>query len=331
VQRLEHLDELVTEPILERHLPAVHPAWHEEDLLVLDVHAFHLADALGEREGLRLAERRRREPATVALPDDRRVQALLDGGPDRERGREVVALDLEVRTVAYAHLVDVAEQVVGGVAREHIGRARLGAQPDEGEQPPFDPCVGHRELVVAELLPDLLVRMLRVRFGERHGHVHIGDPGVERPLEDRHHETRIGGVHDHVAAMCARRLGDLRGIGRVEPGGREPAARPVPVDDALPLGLVDVGEDDALVEVTTSRDRREGRPYPPAADHQDPHVARAPSGTDEPRWYAGAGAPAISAGSFGRAGGASAARADDREHDGAHRDEHQEHGYEQLH
>ena len=42
VQRLEHLDELVAEPVLERHPPAVDPAWHEEDLLVLDVHAFHL-------------------------------------------------------------------------------------------------------------------------------------------------------------------------------------------------------------------------------------------------------------------------------------------------
>src|SRR5213076_1968144 len=90
-------------------------------LLVLHVDAFDLSDALGKPEGLRLRERLRRVEAAVALPDERRVQALLDRRPDREGRREVVAADNEVRAVADADLVDLREQVVGGVAREHVG------------------------------------------------------------------------------------------------------------------------------------------------------------------------------------------------------------------
>ena len=41
--------------------------------------------------------------------------------------------DLEVGPVAYAELVDLAEQVVGGVAREHVGESRLDTHADEGE------------------------------------------------------------------------------------------------------------------------------------------------------------------------------------------------------
>ena len=48
-------------------------------------------------------------------------------------GRELVPLDLEVRAVADADLVDLGEQLVGGVAGEDIGGARLDADADEGE------------------------------------------------------------------------------------------------------------------------------------------------------------------------------------------------------
>jgi hypothetical protein len=87
---------------------------------VLDVDALDLADPLRKVEELGLRERGGREPAAVALPDERWVQALLDRRPDRERRREVVALDDEVRAVAHADLVDRTEQVVGGVAREDV-------------------------------------------------------------------------------------------------------------------------------------------------------------------------------------------------------------------
>jgi hypothetical protein len=124
VQRLQHLDELVAEAVLERHAPAVDVARDEQHLLVLDVDALDRPDPLGEVEHLGLGERRGREPAAVALPDDRRVEALLDRRPDRERRREVVALDDEARAVADADLVDRGEQLVGGVTREDVGEAR---------------------------------------------------------------------------------------------------------------------------------------------------------------------------------------------------------------
>ena len=59
VQHLEDVDELVAEAVLERRPLAVDPARHEEHLLVLHVDALDRADALGEVEDLRLAERRR--------------------------------------------------------------------------------------------------------------------------------------------------------------------------------------------------------------------------------------------------------------------------------
>src|SRR5471030_1007405 len=88
MQRPEHPDEVTAEAVLEGHAPGVDPARHEQDILVLDVDALDLADALREVEDLRLAERRSGEPAHAFLPDHRWVETLLDGGPDREARRE---------------------------------------------------------------------------------------------------------------------------------------------------------------------------------------------------------------------------------------------------
>ena len=132
-ERPEHADELLAEAVLERHALAVDPARHQHDLLVLDVDALDRADAGRELEQLGLGERRGRVPAALALPDQRRVQALLDRRPDRERGRERVAVDREVGAVAHADLVDALEQVVGGVAGEDVGEPRLDADPAERE------------------------------------------------------------------------------------------------------------------------------------------------------------------------------------------------------
>ena len=124
----------LAEPVLERDAPAVDPARDEHDLLVLDVDALDRADPLREVEHLGLGERLRRVEAAVALPDQRRVEALLDRRPDREGRREVVALDDEVGAVADPDLVDLVEQLVGRVAREDVGEPRLDADPDEREQ-----------------------------------------------------------------------------------------------------------------------------------------------------------------------------------------------------
>src|SRR2546423_2472976 len=95
VQRLEDADELRAEPVLEGDAAALDLARHEHDFLVLDVDALDHADSLGELEQLRLGERLGGVEAALLLPDQRRVEALLDRRPDREGRREVVALDDE--------------------------------------------------------------------------------------------------------------------------------------------------------------------------------------------------------------------------------------------
>ena len=100
---------------------------------MLDVHAFDRADPLREVEDLWLGEGLRRVPAALALPDEWRIQTLLDRRPDRERRGEGVALDDEVCPVANTDLVDRRKQVIGRVAGEDVGEARFDADPEERE------------------------------------------------------------------------------------------------------------------------------------------------------------------------------------------------------
>ena len=118
-------------------------------------------------------------------------------------GREVVALDDEVRAVADPDLVDLREQLVGGVAGEDVGGAGLDPDPDEREQALVLPGRGALELVVAELDAGLLVRLRRMRLGQRHRHVEIGHARLEAGVEDRHVEERVDGVEDRVGAGLA--------------------------------------------------------------------------------------------------------------------------------
>ena len=150
----------------------------------------------------------------LPLPDHRRVQALLDRRPDRERRREVVAVDDEVGAVADADQVDLGEELVGGVAGEHVREARLDADPDQREPPGLLPALGLRELGVAELHARLGVR-------ERHRHVEVGAARVERGLEDRRVEARIDGVQDRVDSLGPGELGDRGSVGRVDGGAGE--------------------------------------------------------------------------------------------------------------
>ena len=107
VQHPEHLDELVAEPVLERDASAVDPAGDEQHFLVLDVHALDRADVAGKSKVSGSENGAVVNQPRSASQITRRVEALLDRRPDRERRREVEALDDEVRAVAHTDLVDL--------------------------------------------------------------------------------------------------------------------------------------------------------------------------------------------------------------------------------
>jgi hypothetical protein len=276
----------IAQAVLERHPVGVDPPRHEEHLLVLDVHALDRADAVGEVEDLRLGEGRQGEepplqltPGPLALPDHGRVEALLDDRPHREARREdlvaVVVADDQVGAVAGAELVDVVEQLVGGVAREHVGEARLDADAEQGQAVRRLPLAGPGELLVAELDADLLVRRAGVAHRQAHGHVEVVGVRGQGAGEDRHHEPRVDGVEDVGGAHLASQGRHCVRVGRVDLGGAEPlVARTPPArgrDRALgPLRVV-VGHDPGLEEVALDRDPGRGVTDASGPDHQHPH------------------------------------------------------------
>ena len=216
---------------------------------------------------------RGREPAALLLPDHGRVQALLDRRPDGEGGREVVALDDEVRAVADADLVDLREELVGRISGEDVSRAGLDADSDEREEPFVLPGGGALELVVAELDADLLVRLRRVRLGERHRHVEVRHAGLEARVEDPLVEDGSTALRTASAPVSRMRREDVvlaRGVDGVR---AEPAVVQAGDDVLRALGLV-VGERAALEERAASRDRGERGPDAARSDNEELHGAR---------------------------------------------------------
>ena len=216
-------------------------------------------------------ERRGGVPFAV-LPDHRRVEALLDRGPHRERrGEDLVAVVVghhQVGAVSGAELVDLAEQVVGGVPREDVREPRLHADPDQRQPSGGLPVGGDGELLVSELHACLLVRRLGMRLRQRHRHVEVVGARLERAREDRHVEHRVDGVH-HVRdpVLAAQRRHGLLGR-RVDLRGDVPL---VGRRGLLCSGQVVVGDHDLLEEVTAGRDRGEGGADAAGADEEDLH------------------------------------------------------------
>src|SRR2546422_972542 len=126
MDRLELLDEVRAKGVLERDaLHPADPARDEEDLLVLHVHAFDGPNPLGKGEQVRCAERlggapRTFGPVRTCVPDDWGVEALLDRGPDGEDRSESEARDRQVTPITHVNLVDLVEEVLGGVASEDV-------------------------------------------------------------------------------------------------------------------------------------------------------------------------------------------------------------------
>ena len=120
-----------------------------DDLFVLDVADLDLADALRQPELLELGERLDRVEVAV-LEHDGRVVAFLDRGPHAEAEADAGgAGDLEVAAVADADVVDLVEEVVGGVAGEEVGHARLDAEAGQRVLADLLELGAERVLVVA--------------------------------------------------------------------------------------------------------------------------------------------------------------------------------------
>ena len=100
-------------------------------------------------------------------------------------GANVVALDDEVGAVADADLVDLREEVVGGVAREDVREPGLDADADEREQAALAPLRLALELLVAELDAGLLVRAARDAAARASSPCRGRSARLERGLEDR--------------------------------------------------------------------------------------------------------------------------------------------------
>jgi hypothetical protein len=207
-----------------------------------------------EHERLRLAERSSGEPAALTFIDDRRIEALLDGGPDAEGRREREAVDHEVGAVAYAHLVDAAEEVVGGIAGHHVAEPRLDTHCDDCEQAAFLPLIGDRELGVAELHATLVVRVRRVRHRHVHGHVEVVAAGLEGGVEDRRVEPRVAGVDDDVCASATCQLDEIEPVGCVDTGADD-VRRVDPRRCPRRSHRVDIGHHDVLERRPASGNR----------------------------------------------------------------------------
>ena len=239
---------------------------------MLHVHALDRADPLREVEDLGLAERRRRVPATALLPDDRRVEALLDRRPDGERRGELVAVHGEVGAVPHARLVDLAEQLVLGIAGEDVRQAGLHPQAHQGQPARGLPLGRLRELPVAQLLAALLVRSLRVRVRERHRHVHVVHAGGRAGIEDRHDEPRVHGVEDMRDPVFADHRHHRVLVRGIHAHAREPAIAGHLGQRVLDAGRIVVGHHHVFEEATPGSDGHRRRADAAGPDHQDPHV-----------------------------------------------------------
>jgi len=255
---------------LNVRLACLQPARDEHDLFVLHVDAFDGTDALREREGLGRAERLGRVPVAV-LPDDRRIQAFLDGGPDAEHRRECKAGNLKVAAVADVDLVHLVEGVLRGVGGEDIGQSGVHAHADQRQLAACLPGGIQGELLVTQLDAGDLEGPIRMRLRQADRHVHVVRIGFEGAGEDGHHELRIDGIHDEVGAVCARELRDGRGIPSINLDRWELRGAAEGVAQSSGSRFVVVGEDHGLAPVGGGGDAGDRLAHGTDTDQQDSH------------------------------------------------------------
>ena len=287
LEDLHRLDELVTQGVLEGRLVDALEQLLEvadvHDLFVLHVGDLHPADALGQVERLGVGERRHRVEAALALPHDRRVGALLDRHPDGEAEADALEPgDLEVGAVAHADLVDLVEEMVGGVAAVPVGHARLHAEAHERQLADVGELVVERQLVLAQHLARLVQRVGRVRHGERRGGVHVVHARLERGLQRVRVELHRQEAAEHVDVVLVAEGDDRGHVGGIHLLGRKALVVAHPLGGRLRLGQVAVTHHDGLKDLALGiaplGDGGRRFAYAAAADNEDLHAClRSPS------------------------------------------------------
>ncbi len=160
--------------------------------------------------------------------------------------------------------------MVGGIAREHIGQAWLHADTDEGEPPGRAPLVLDRELLVAELDTGERVRLLGMALRQAHRHVEVVGAAGQCPVEDRHDEPRVDGVHDVGDPVSPNEFGDCVGRCGVDLRRGKPRVADG-VGGLLGAGLVVVADDELIEEVSPRRNGAERRSDATGAHQEDSH------------------------------------------------------------
>ena len=122
----------------------------------------------------------------------------------------------KVGAVADPDLVNLVEQVIGGVPGEHVGQPRLHAHPHEREEALVDPLGLGRELFVAEFHPGAAMRIGGVRPRQTHRGVEVVAAGIERASEDRHDEAWVNQIRHMRDLVGPARIGDRVSITGVE-------------------------------------------------------------------------------------------------------------------
>lgn len=186
----------------------------------------------------------------------------------------------EVGPVAGAELLDVREEVVGGIPREDVGQARLDTDADQRQLAGRLPLSCRCQLLVAELDVRLLVGRLGMPLRQAHGHVRYAAPAAREPRKIGITNRGSTALKTWVAACSRARAADGLLVGGVDLGGHQPrlalASGAGRCDGRLGSGQVVVGDDEQLEEVALDGDTRGGVADAAGPDHEDAHV-REPS------------------------------------------------------
>ena len=260
-------------PYLKRDRSQSTPARDEHDLLVLDVHALDLADALRERRTARAPRTARscrsrapapRSAAGSGTPrSSSRSRTSARSRSPRRRGRRRRARRPR-RSSRTARRRRSARRRPTGPARRRSRRARAARRRCHASSSAncCSPSIVARQLV----------RALGMGMGERHRHVEVGHARPQ--AASKIGSLKRGSQAFRTASGRARPISatSSAALGGVDALGAEAVGLAEPLDHRVRALEGDVGHHDPLEDGPSLRDRRERRPNAAGAHHQDPHV-----------------------------------------------------------